>query len=166
MNIFITGNPGCGKSTLIQKLLDALSDKKVTGIITPEIRSGGSRQGFRIIDLASRQEEVLASPNLERGPGVSKYRVNVAGIERILDKFHESYASADYVVIDEIGMMEFYSPKFRETIGTVLASDKRVIATLSRRLLKEFKDRGQVFHLTRDNFNRIYHQVLSLLREA
>jgi len=32
MTIFITGNPSCGKSTLIQKLLDEISDKKVSGI--------------------------------------------------------------------------------------------------------------------------------------
>jgi nucleoside-triphosphatase len=164
MNIFITGNPGCGKSTLIQKLLAALSGRKVSGIITPEIRVGGARQGFQIIDLASRQEEVLASANIERGPGVSKYKVNIEGIERIMDKFHESYEDSDYVVIDEIGMMEFYSKKFRDTVSMALSSDKCVIATLSKRLLKEFKDKGQVYHLARGNFDEIYLQVLSQLK--
>ena len=165
MNIFITGNPGCGKSTLIQKLLAELFDKKVSGIITPEIRVGGTRQGFRIIDLASGQEEVLASANIDRGPAVSKYKVNIEGIERIMDTFLESYEDSDYVVIDEIGMMEFYSKKFRETIRMVLGSDKRVIATLSRRLLKEFTDKGQVYHLARDNFDEIYQKVLSQLKK-
>ena len=164
MNIFITGNPGCGKSTLIQKVLEEISDKKVSGIITPEIRVNGARQGFKIIDLASGNEEILASVNIERGPGVSRYKVNVEGIERIMDKFLESYKDSEYVVVDEIGMMEFYSKKFRDTIEMVLNSNKTVIATLSKRFVKEFKNKGQIYHLTRDNFDEIYLKVLSQVK--
>lgn len=56
MNIFITGNPGCGKSTLIKKLLEGIAGKKVSGMITPEIRVDGVREGFKIIDLASGKD--------------------------------------------------------------------------------------------------------------
>lgn len=161
MNIFITGNPRCGKSTLIQKVLDEISDKKVSGIITPEIRINDIRQGFKIIDLASKKEEVLASVNIKRGPGVSRYRVNIEGIDAIMDKFLESYENSEYVVIDEIGMMEFYSRKFRETIQMVLDSGKTVLATLSKRFVEKYKDKGQVYFLTRENFEEIYDRVLS-----
>jgi nucleoside-triphosphatase len=161
MNIFITGNPRCGKSTLIQKVLDEISDKKVSGIITPEIRINDVRQGFKIIDLVSRKEEVLASVNIKRGPGVSRYRVNIEGIDTIMDKFLESYENSEYVVIDEIGMMEFYSRKFRETIQMVLDSRKTVLATLSKRFVEEYQDKGQVYFLTRENFEEIYGRVLS-----
>lgn len=164
MNIFITGNPRCGKSTLVQKILEKIFDKKVSGIITPEIRIRGERQGFKIIDLASRQEEVLASLNIERGPGVSRYKVNVQGIDRVIDKFLESYGDSDYVVIDEIGMMEFYSQKFRETIRAVLDSNKKVLATLSRKFVKEYQHQGQVFYLTGVNFDEIYDRILSQIQ--
>jgi len=164
MNIFITGNPGCGKSTLIEKLLAEISDKRISGIITPEIRVNGSRQGFKIIDLASRTEEILASVDIQRGPGVSRYRVNTDGIDRIIDKFLESYENSEYVVIDEIGMMEFYSIKFRETMKIVLGSDKKVIATLSKRFAKEYQNKGQIYHLARDNFDEIYMKVLSQIK--
>jgi nucleoside-triphosphatase THEP1 len=164
MNIFITGNPGCGKSSLIQKFLDEISDKKVSGIITPEIRANRARQGFKIIDLASRQEEVLASVNIECGPGVSRYRVNVEGINLIMDKFLESYENSEYVIIDEIGMMEFYSKKFKETMRMVLNSNKKVIATLSKRFVKEYKNKGQIYYLARDNFDEIYIKVLSQIK--
>lgn len=163
MNIFITGNPRCGKSTLIQKVLDEISDKKVSGIITPEIRINGIRQGFKIIDLTSRREEILASVNIKRGPGVSRYRVNVEGIDTIMDKFLENYKSSDYVIIDEIGMMEFYSKKFRETVRMVIDSDKKVLATISKKFVKKYKDKGNVYHLTRDNFDEIYNKVLAKL---
>ncbi len=164
MNIFITGNPRCGKSTLIQKILDEISDKKLSGFITPEIRVNGVRQGFKIIDLASRKEEILASINIKRGPSVSRYKVNVEGIDTIMDKFLESYENSKYVIIDEIGMMEFYSKKFIETIKMVLESDKMVVATLSKRFVKRYKDKGQVYALVRENFDEVYHQVLSRIK--
>ena len=160
MNIFITGNPRCGKSTLIQRLLDEISDKNVSGFITPEIRVNGVRQGFKIIDVASKEEEILASLSIKRGPSVSRYGVNVDGIDTIMDKFLESYKNSEYVIIDEIGMMEFYSKKFRETVRMVLDSDKRIVATLSKRFVKEYKDKGLIYTLTRENFDEVYDKVL------
>jgi nucleoside-triphosphatase len=163
MNIFITGNPGCGKSTLIKKILEILSDKKVSGFITPEIRVSGKRQGFMIIDLASSQEEILASANMEHGFGISRYRIHLEGIDKIINKFLESYSNSDYVVIDEIGMMEFCSKKFREMLQLVLKSQKKVIATLSRKFVKEYEDQGEIFSLTRENFEETYRKLLGCL---
>jgi nucleoside-triphosphatase len=164
MNIFVTGNPRCGKSTLIQRLLAGVSDKNVSGFITPEIRVKDVRQGFKIIYLASKKEEILASINIKHGPNVSRYRVNVEGIDTIMDKFLESYDSSEYVIIDEIGMMEFYSIKFRETVSKVLDSNKKVVATLSRRFVKKYKDKGQIYTLTRESFDEIYDKVLRQIK--
>jgi len=163
MNIFITGNPGCGKSTLVKKLLGTLHDKKISGIVTPEIRERGSRRGFKIIDLASGMEEIMASVNIEHGPMVSRYKVNVEGIDRIMDKFLESYEDSDYVVIDEIGSMEFFSEKFKKVMTTVLKSDKPVIATLSKKFVEKYEKAGKVYHLTRDNFDKVFSELLSLI---
>ena len=164
MNIFVTGNPRSGKSTLIQRLLDEISDKNVSGFITPEIRINDARQGFKIIDLASKEEEILASLNIRHGPSVSRYRVNVEGIDAIMDKFLESYEKSEYVIIDEIGMMEFYSKKFRETVRMVLSSDKKVVATLSKRFVKKYKGKGQIYTLTRENFDEVWDKVLRQIK--
>ncbi len=159
MNIFVTGNPRSGKSTLIQRLLDEISDKKVSGFVTPEIKINDARQGFKIIDLISKEEEILASVNIKHGPSVSKYKVNVEGIDSIMDKFLENYDSSEYVIIDEIGMMEFYSKKFRDTVRMVLSSNKKVVATLSKKFVKEYKDKGQIYTLTRENFDDVFDKV-------
>jgi nucleoside-triphosphatase THEP1 len=164
MNIFVTGNPRSGKSTLIQRLLAEISDKSVSGFITPEIRVDDERRGFKIIDLASKEEKILASLNLKHGPSVSKYRVNVDGIEAVMDKFLESYDNSEYVIIDEIGMMEFYSKKFRETVRMVLGSDKKVVATLSKKFVKKYKDEGQIYILTRENFDEVFDKVLRQIK--
>jgi len=149
---------------LIQRLLDEISDKNISGFITPEIRVDDARQGFKIIDLASKREEILASLNIKHGPSVSRYRVNVEGIDAIMDKFLESYESSECVIIDEIGMMEFYSKKFRETVRMVLNSDKKVIATLSKRFVKKYKDKGQIYILTRENFDEVWDKVLRQIK--
>jgi len=164
MNIFVTGNPRSGKSTLIQRLLGEISDKKVSGFVTPEIKINDVRQGFKIIDLVSKEEEILASLNIKHGPSVSRYKVNVEGIDFIMDKFLENYESSEYVIIDEIGMMEFYSKKFRETVRMVLSSDKKVVATLSKKFLKEYKDKGQIYTLTRENFDDVFDKVWRQIR--
>ena len=164
MNIFVTGNPRSGKSTLIQRLLNEISDEKVSGFVTPEIKINDVRQGFKIIDLVSKEEEILASLNIKHGPSVSRYKVNVEGIDSIMDKFLENYESSEYVIIDEIGMMEFYSKKFRETVRMVLSSDKKVVATLSKKFLKEYKDKGQIYTLTRENFDDVFDKVWRQIR--
>ncbi len=164
MNIFVTGNPRSGKSTLIQRLLNEISDEKVSGFVTPEIKINDVRQGFKIIDLASEEEEILASLNIKHGPSVSKYKVNVEGIDSIMDKFLENYESSEIVIIDEIGMMEFYSKKFRETVRMVLSSNKKVVATLSKKFVKEYEDKGQIYTLTRKNFDDVFDEVRKQIR--
>lgn len=149
---------------MIQRLLNEISDKDISGFITPEIRVDDARQGFKIIDLASKEEEILASLNIKNGPSVSRYKVNIEGIDAIMDRFLESYESSECVIIDEIGMMEFYSKKFRETVRMVLDSDKMVVATLSKRFVKKYKDKGQIYTLTRENFDEVWDKVLRQIK--
>ena len=59
--------------------------------------------------------------------------------------------------------MEFYSKKFRETISMVLDSDKKVVATLSKRFVKKYEDKGQTYKLTRENSEEVYDKVLRKL---
>ena len=167
MNIFITGKPGCGKSTLILELIKDLKDKnkKIAGIITPEIRErkGESREGFSIIDLASSKQEILASTK-QKGPMVSKYGVNIAGIDFIVEEFKKSFNSADVIILDEIGKMEICSEKFKSMLEKVFNSKKIVIATLHRSLIEKYKDKGKLIWLEKNKADLIKKQILEEIK--
>lgn len=162
--IFITGKPGCGKSTLINKIINNIKNKyNIAGIITPEIRKNNQRTGFKIIDLASGQEEILASVDIKGKPRVSKYGVNIDGINKITHKFLESFEKADYIFIDELGPMEFFSKDFKKMLDKVFDSDKNIIVTLHRNLINKYKNKGKLFYLERDNFDQVLKEVLDIL---
>ena len=63
MKIFITGNPGCGKTTLLKEISQILKEWGIvfTGFITDEVRKGNTRTGFTIQDLATSEKLIFAS---------------------------------------------------------------------------------------------------------
>jgi nucleoside-triphosphatase len=153
VRIFLTGMPRCGKSTVVQKVLEKIGKKglRIAGILTPEKKLRGERWGFEIIDIASGERGILASVNTKSKVRVSKYGVNVADIDRIAAKFEQSLHIADIIVIDEIGKMEFYSSKFKEVLQKALESNKALLATLHRNLVKDFEKYGEIIVVNEAN---------------
>jgi nucleoside-triphosphatase len=47
----ITGKPGVGKTTLVQKIIKRMGSVNMAGFYTSEIRSEGSRLGFELQGL-------------------------------------------------------------------------------------------------------------------
>lgn len=159
-NFLITGKPGTGKSTLIRKLMDRYSDRNISGIVTPDIRKDHKRYGFKIIDIASGHEEILASVDIKSGEKVSKYGVDVKAVDRIMDKVMESFRDADIFMVDEIGKMELFSEKFKRAVIKILESDKPVIATVHQsknafsEKIKKRRD-AEIFILRRENQDEV-----------
>lgn len=155
MKIFISGQPGCGKTTLIKELIKFYNGS-VSGFITEEIKNK-TRKGFKIKDVQTGEEGILASVDLKEGPRVAKYFVNIKDIERIAIPSLEKEASV--YVIDEIGAMELKSKKFEEILKNILSSDKNVVATLHRNYVEKYKKYGKVIWLTRENFKEVFEEV-------
>jgi nucleoside-triphosphatase len=129
-NVYLlTGSPGTGKTTVIRQAI-ARSKAKAGGFYTEEIRSGGTRQGFRIITLDGG-DAILAHVDSHSRYRVSKYGVDVqnldiVGVAAIIRAIDES----DLIVIDEIGKMELFSPRFREAVLKAIDSGKKVLGTI------------------------------------
>lgn len=168
VRIFLTGAPGCGKSTVVQNVLARLRVRgvRVAGVLTPETRRAGAagREGFEIIDIASGTKGVMASVGVSSPYRVSKYGVDVAAIDKIVAASESSISEADAVIIDEIGKMEFFSEKFRMMLEKVLASKKPLLATLHRAMVKDFERRGEVIQVTAENREKLPAEILERLK--
>jgi nucleoside-triphosphatase len=125
----LTGSPGTGKTTLIRQAI-AKSKVNAGGFFTEELRSNRIRQGFKIVTLDG-QEAILAHIEISSPYRVSKYGVDVEALENIgVASVHRAIREADLIVIDEIGKMELYSPRFKEAVLQAVQSKKKVLGTV------------------------------------
>jgi len=163
-NIFITGLPGCGKTTLIKEILKELKIP-AKGFFTEEIRKEGERVGFKIVTL-SKKEGILAEKGFKSPYRVSKYGVILKDLEEIGIKEIEEGLKGDFlIVVDEIGKMELFSNKFREVILKALDSKNKILGTIMLKenqfcdKIKQRKD-TKVFYLTRENREEVKKEIL------
>lgn len=167
MNILITGKPGIGKTTLIKEILQKM-DKKAGGFYTEEIREGGKRIGFKIKTLDGKTG-ILSSINVKSPYRVGKYKVDLEGFENIsLPAIEDALSSSKTIIIDEIGPMELFSKKFKDTVLKTLDSPNPVIATIKHKgskFINKVKSRDDVilFDLNQIDKNGILKAVLQQL---
>jgi nucleoside-triphosphatase THEP1 len=165
--LLLTGKPGTGKTALIKEAL-ARTEVKAGGFYTEEIRTGGIRQGFRIVTLDG-QEAILAHVGISSPHQISKYRVDIDSLNRVgVSALSQALKETDLIVIDEIGKMELLSPQFREAVMQAINSGKKVLSTIMLNphpFADEIKRRPEVETLlvTRDNRTQVMRKVLNWL---
>jgi nucleoside-triphosphatase len=172
--LLLTGKPGTGKTALIKEAIALLRAKRgnlrAGGFFTEEIRSGGVRQGFRIVTLEGK-DAILAHINILSPYLVSKYKVDIDSLNRVgVSALRQALKETDLIVIDEIGKMELFSPQFREAISQAIDSNKKVLGTImlsSHPFADKIKKLPEVKTLvvTRANHNEVLEQVLNWLAQ-
>jgi len=167
--LFLTGNPGVGKTTILLKVAEELKARgySVGGMISREVRSGGTRVGFEILDLNSNQKGWLARVAQSNGPQVGKYRVNIKDLNDIgVNAILKAVESLDVVIIDEIGPMELFSEIFREAVKKAFENAKSVIGVVhwkaKDKLIEDLKERkdAEIIEVTYENRNRLYKSIV------
>ena len=132
--ILLTGCPGCGKTTLIKRVVNNLP-QRAGGFYTEEIRDRGTRVGFKIVTLDG-DEVVFAHVALKTSERVGKYRLDRSALEAVgVKAIREAVQAQRLVVIDEIGPMEIRSAIFRDAVNKALDSEVPVLATIFGRSL-------------------------------
>jgi len=132
--ILLTGRPGCGKTTLIKRVVNNLP-QRAGGFYTEEIRDRGTRAGFKIVTLDG-DEVVFAHVDLKTSDHVGKYRLDLSALEAVgVKAVREAVQARQLVVIDEIGPMEIRSAISRDAVNEALDSKVPVLATIFARSL-------------------------------
>ncbi|KAL2082857.1 hypothetical protein ACEWY4_020630 [Coilia grayii] len=132
-HVFLTGPPGVGKTTLVQKVCDAMKSADVTfnGFYTEEVRVGGRRVGFDVVTVTGERGHLSRVGN-ESGASagrreyrVGQYVVDLPSFESLaLPLFRQVTGGAEgsrrVFVIDEIGKMELFSQAFIRAVRQTL----------------------------------------------
>jgi nucleoside-triphosphatase len=171
--ILLTGTPGVGKTTTVNRLCSYYSAKgmSIQGISTREVREDGQRIGFKITDLATGREGWLARKDTLVGPRIGLYRVVTEDLENIgvraLERAIEG--PAELVVVDEIGPMEMTSSSFRNGIFKVLTEERPTVVTvkLGSRYpeVEQIRPRSIQLEITKDNREEIYQKLIGQVDE-
>jgi nucleoside-triphosphatase len=167
--LILTGAPGVGKTTVLTKTVDALKAKGVSvgGMVSREVREDGVRVGFEILDLADGKHGWLAQVNGQNGPQVGRYHVNLSDLDIIgTAAITKALEKCSVVAIDEIGPMELYSQKFKQSVAQALESKKLVLAVVHGKakdqLATQVKRRvdAEIFNVTFSNRVNLAEQLI------
>ena len=130
-NLLLTGPPGCGKTTVICRVIELVRDRRLAGFYTQEICRKGQRVGFEAVGLHG-QSATLAHVDFHRAERVGRYSVDIGGFEAIVQQeLGQADEVVDLFVIDEIGRMECLSQGFVEAVTRTLDSPVPLLATIA-----------------------------------
>ncbi|MFQ5962921.1 MAG: nucleoside-triphosphatase [Candidatus Scalinduaceae bacterium] len=127
-NIFLTGAPSSGKTTVIKKIIASL-DHPANGFYTEEERVDGKRVGFLMKTLDGR-EGYLAHQDIKSDFHIRRYGVSIEDIENIAVP-SITPVKDNIIILDEIGKMECFSMTFRQAAANALDASNIVIGTIT-----------------------------------
>jgi nucleoside-triphosphatase len=170
-NLLLTGAPGCGKTTVLERVAEHLDDLRLAGFLTLELREHGRRVGFEAVGLGGGRA-ILAHVRSRSPASVGRYGVEP---DRILPVIEEELVrppgSVDAYLIDEIGKMECHCPKFVATMRRLLGEPIPVVATIALRgsgFIAEVKQRpdAQIVEVTQANRGELPAQIAAWVKES
>ena len=159
--IFLTGDRGIGKSTIIENLLSKLPPKNYGGFFTRPNLENGALKGFEIIDLISGEKAGIAffAPTGEIIP--LKEGFLGVGINSL-----KNAEKRELPVMDELGFLELCAPDFQKAVFQALLNAPKALGVLRNEpnpFLEQVKAMPGVKIITVNRENR--EQILAELLE-
>jgi nucleoside-triphosphatase len=127
-NIFLTGAPSSGKTTVIKKVINRLN-YPVNGFYTEEERVEGKRVGFLMKTLDGRTG-YLAHQDIKSEFHIRRYGVSIENIENVAVPSINP-VNRNIIILDEIGKMECFSEVFKTAAVKALDSSNIVLGTIT-----------------------------------
>ena len=152
-NIFLTGAPSSGKTTVIKRIIERL-DYPANGFYTEEERIDGRRVGFLMKTLDGKKG-YLAHQDIASEFRIRRYGVSIKNIESIAVPSIRP-VDRNIVVLDEIGKMECFSEDFKRAAVRALDAPNVVIGTITfggDQFITGIKNRAdlKIIEVTEDN---------------
>lgn len=173
VHVLLVGRPGVGKTTVVRRTAERLVEAglEVAGFYTEETRDESDRRrGFRGVPLVGDDPVPIADVDLEGGPRVSRYGVDVEAVDRLAEACLDPGGGGDVVLVDEIGKMECLSDLFVDRVRALLDAGRPVLATVGpggEGFREEVRRRDDVelWRVTEGNRDALPRQLVERLRE-
>lgn len=171
-NIFLTGAPSSGKTTVIKKIVQYL-DYPSNGFYTEEERIDNRRVGFLMKTIDGRIG-YLAHQDIASEFRVRRYGVSIENIQKVAVP-SMTPSDRNIIILDEIGKMECFSDVFRQAAVKALNASNVVIGTITfggDQFIMDIKKRNdiEIVNVTPDNRDSlpdiIIRKVKGLLMNA
>jgi len=131
-NILLTGRPGVGKTTLVERIVSELNIPP-SGFYTREIREKGKRVGFQLSTWDGKTG-VMSHVRFKSSCRAGKYGVDIRVIDDIgVPAIEEGLALGRIIIVDELARMELFSIRFRKHVLKALNSQTPFLGTIQQR---------------------------------
>jgi nucleoside-triphosphatase len=163
-NVFIAGAPGIGKTSLISRLYRDLTPLFIRGFYKEPIQEYKILKGYRLATF-DFQELILAHVHIVGPDRMGEFGLNLDGFSKLISKQLSPDPKVELFLVDEIGLMECESKKFRQMILKIVDSPIPLIATLASHdvldilKLKE-RDDISILNMTYKNRDVIWKNVM------
>ena len=130
MKILLTGRPGSGKSTVIEKFIESFSGEAIW-VLTKEIRNRqNERVGFRGINALGGEGIISHKTDIESDYVIGSNKVDLPKIDELFTKIISNVSSEKIIVLDEIGPIQLLSKNFQRELDQVFKNDSNLLATI------------------------------------
>ena len=187
--IGITGLPRAGKSAVLEKVVNMLSDERrqekrsrnddtagnpiVGGMKTRTILEDGQRVGFECVDIITGDSAVMAHRDIDSRTRILGYGVNPEALDEIgVAAIQRTIEGCEILVIDEIGKYSVESEAFVKAVSEGLDRDMPTILTLHKKsrhpLLQDIRrrDDARILEVTPVNRALLPYKIHKLVRET
>jgi nucleoside-triphosphatase len=186
--IGITGLPRSGKSAVMEKVLEMLVDERkreiqlrgslsdapiIGGMQTVPILEGSERLGYKVIDIVTKEEAIMAHKSIDSRLRVLGYGIDIEALESVaIPAIEYARDECEVLVIDEIGKFAVESEAFVNVVRSALEVDKPTLLTLHKKsrhpLLQDIRrrDDGRILEVTPVNRALLPYKIHKLMRET
>lgn len=166
-NIFVTGAPSSGKTTVIKKVIAALPFP-AKGFYTEEERDVTNKRIGFVMHTLDGKKGYLAHQDIASEFHIRRYGVSIQNIEALAIPAITPEDNK-IIILDEIGKMECFSPKFIEASKGALDSPNIVIGTITlggTDYILDVKQRSdiEIFEVTLENRDSLPEIILERVK--